>query len=284
VRARAPTPWEEPPDARGVSFALPALTPVVKALLIAEVAVFLVQFVLLEGWFPRASAFLYAAFALGPAQWAEFFPLLPLWQLVSYGFLHSGPQHLLFNLLFLYFLGTMLEREVGGQRFLVFTLTGMAAAGACQLALGLALGQRAPIVGASGGVLAIVCAMATLRPGTRLIFIVVPMTLRTMALIVIAVELFGAVMQLKGQDSGVARFAHLSGGLFGYLAVRRQWLWLEPLRAFAGLRARRAEERQRSDEERLDALLAKIGREGIHALSAGERAFLKRVSRRDGRG
>lgn len=271
--------WEDPPGTRGAGFAMPAMTRVVKWLLISNVAVFVLQWVVLDGWMPRTFAFFRDAFALDPAQWRAF-PLVPLWQLVSYGFLHGGPEHLLFNLLFLYFLGTMLESEIGGRRFLVFYLLSIAIAGACQLGLGFLLGNSAPIVGASGGVLAIVCAMATLRPSMRLIFIIVPVTLRTMALIYLAIELFRAITQLKGAVSNVASFAHLSGALFGYLAVRRNWIWRDPLAEVEGWRERRSEAREASDEERLDALLQKINREGIHTLSSAERAFLKRVSQR----
>lgn len=272
--------WEDPPASGGVSLGLPRLTPVVKALLIANIALFVLQVVVLEGWFQGAYEFSIEAFALVPERWRAGFPLVPLWQLVSYGFLHGGPEHLLFNMLFLFFLGTMLEGEIGGRRFLVFYLLSIALAGAAQLSLGLALGQTAPIVGASGGVLAIVCAMATLRPHLRMIFIVVPMTLRTMALIYLALELFRAVMELKGQVSNVATFAHLSGALFGYLAVKRSWIWRDPLAEVEVWREQRAEARAAGDEERLDALLQKINREGIHALSSAEKAFLKRVSQR----
>lgn len=270
--------WEEPASSR-VPYGMPTLTRAVKALLIANVLAFVLQWVLLDHWFPRAFAFVSDAFALNPAQWLAHAPLLPLWQLVTYAFLHGGPEHLLFNLLFLYFLGTMLEGELGARRFLVFYLAAAAVAGACQLALGLALGHTAPIVGASGGVLAIVCAMATLRPGLRMIFVIVPMTLRTMALIVLALDLFRAVTQLKGETSHVASFAHLSGALFGYLGVRQKWIWADPLEHVDAWRSRRAAAQHASDEERLDELLVKIEREGIHSLSTGERAFLKRVSR-----
>src|SRR5688572_23067059 len=254
--------WEEPDSSRA-PYGMPSMTPAVKFLLIANIAVFVLHFVLLEGWFPRAFDFVIDAFALNPAQWQAWFPLLPLWQLVSYGFLHGGPEHLLFNLLFLYFLGTMLESELGARRFLVFYVIAVAVAGACQLALGLALGQTLPIMGASGGVLAIVCAMATLRPGLRMIFIIVPMTLRTMALIVLALDLFRAISQLKGADSHVASFAHLSGALFGYLAVRRRWIWVDPLTHLDAWRERRVQASRAGDEERLDQLLVKIEREGI---------------------
>lgn len=275
-----PSAWDDPPEARGVPFAAPTLTRVVKGLLIANAAVFVLQWVLLEGWFPRAFEFVVEAFALNPRQWVAHFPLVPVWQLLSYGFLHGGPTHVLFNMLFLYFLGTMLEAEIGGRRFLVFYLVSSALAGACQLALGLALGQAAPIVGASGGVLAVVFAMATLRPGMRVIFILVPVTLRTVALIHLGMDLFGALSQLKGHASDAASFAHLTGALFGFLAVRRRWIWRDPLAEVEDWRERREHERGASDEAQLDELLAKIAREGIHALSSRERAFLKRVSQR----
>ena len=268
--------WEEPEPGRA-SYGMPSLRRAVKGLLIANVAAFVLQWVLLEGWFPRAFEFFGHAFALDPEQWRS--PLLPLWQLVSYGFLHGGPEHLLFNLLALYFLGTMLESELGSRRFLVFYLVALAVAGACQLLLGLALGQTGPIVGASGGVLAVVCAMATLRPGLRVIFVIVPMTLRTMALIIVALDLFGAIAQLKGATSHVASFAHLSGGLLGFLAVRRGWIWRDPLERLDAWREQRVSARREGDQERLDELLVKIKREGIHSLSTRERSFLSRVSK-----
>ncbi|MEA2195508.1 MAG: hypothetical protein QOG42_1942 [Solirubrobacteraceae bacterium] len=39
------------------------------------------------------------------------------WRIVSAGFLHSGILHLAFNMYFLYFLGTLLEPEIGRLRF-----------------------------------------------------------------------------------------------------------------------------------------------------------------------
>lgn len=271
--------WRDPADVRGVPFAAPVLTPVVKRILLVTVGIFLVQALLLDG--KRAGAFFEEAFALVPSTWRDGFPLVPLWQLVTYGFLHGDVFHVLHNMLFLYFLGTMLEETIGGRRFLVFYLVAIALAGLCQLVLGLAVGQALPIIGASGGVLAIVCAMATLRPDMRVIFIVVPLTLRTLALIYVAIDLFNLLMELKrGTSGGVAHFAHLSGALFGWAAVRRSWIWSDPLASLAAWRERRGHERAGSDKERLDELLAKINREGIQSLTGRERAFLKRVSQR----
>ncbi len=265
--------WENPSSA-GVALAVPPLRGVVRGLLIANVAIYLAQELVLQDFFPRVLEWL----VLYPLHWKSI--LLPVWQLVSYGFLHASPMHLVGNMLFLYFLGTMLEDEIGPRRFALFYGLGVVLAGLAQLVLGLALGQLNPILGASGAVLAIVCAMATLRPDTRIIFIIVPLTLKTVALIYVAGDLLRVVNELKGEASGVASFAHLTGALFGFLAVRRGWIWRDPLRELGGWRERLVEEHRASDEERLDELLAKIAREGIHALSAGERAFLKRMSQR----
>jgi membrane associated rhomboid family serine protease len=272
----APT-WEDP-GVRSVSFAPPSMTPVVKTLLIANIAVFLVQMLLINGSAAQAPWEYWAA--LNPAAWVEHFPLVPLWQLVTYGFLHGDPMHILGNMLFLYFLGTMLEGEIGSRRFVAFYAVAIVLAGACQLFVGLALRHYNPIVGASGAVLAIVCAMATMRPQTRVIFIIVPLTLKTLALIYVSLDLFNMLMDLKHGTTGVAHFAHLAGAGFGFASVRRGWIWRDPLQEVEGWRERKREEQQSTDEERLDALLAKISREGIHSLSPRERAFLKRVSQR----
>jgi membrane associated rhomboid family serine protease len=270
-------PWQEPPPPPGTGIAVPRVSPTVKMLLIANVAVFLVDFLLrgtalgqgLTTWLP-----------LVPTVWLDTFPFVPVWQLLTYGFMHADAWHLISNMLFLYFLGTMLENEIGARRFLGFYLVAIVLAGVCQLFLGMWLGHVGLILGASGGVLAIVCAVATLHPTTRIIFILFPITLKTLALLYVGMDVLRVVAEIKGAGTGVASFAHLSGALFGFLAVRRRWIWNDPVAAVEEWRGRRDEERRQEDEEHLDDLLAKINREGIHSLSESERSFLKRVSRR----
>ena len=50
-----------------------------------------------------------------------------LWRLVTSGFLHYGLTHLLFNMLSLYFLGSMLEPAIGRARYLVIYFVSMLA-------------------------------------------------------------------------------------------------------------------------------------------------------------
>ena len=47
------------------------------------------------------------------------------WRIVTSGFLHAGLLHLAFNMYFLYFLGTMLEPEIGRLRFAAIYLVSL---------------------------------------------------------------------------------------------------------------------------------------------------------------
>lgn len=212
-------------------------------------------------------------------------PWFPVWQLVSYGFLHSkdSPLHLLFNMLGLYFFGGMLERLIGGRRFLVFFLAAIAVGGAAQLALSLALGESVPVVGASGAVVFLVVAMAVLRPSMTILMMFVPARLWVVAVIYVALDLLGLLDALSSPGhAGVAYMVHLAGAAFGFAAAKLGWLWFDPLAAWQSHKAAKQVEDLRSDEDKLDELLGRIHREGIGALSKREREFLKRMSARRG--
>jgi len=268
-------------DGPSYRLAFPSLTPMVRRLLIATAAVFGVQYALSfaapwDAWVTRI-------LGLDPLVWRRFFPFVPFWQLVTYGFLHSTGElrHLLYNLLLLYFFGTMLEERLGGRRFVVTYLAAMVAGGALHLLLELVFGPGPPAIGASGAVLGITIACAVLMPDAQVILLFVPVKLKWVALALVAIDVFGVLEQMKhaGWDP-TAHYVHLGGALYGFLAARKGWLWKDPISRLEARRAIAREERRVSDEERMDELLAKIHREGLNALSRGEKEFLRRMSQR----
>ncbi len=276
--------WEEPPAYRSsVELGMPGLTPAVRALILANAAVFGVMFVL-SLWEGTAEfvGTMQSWLGITPAHWD--FPVLPVWQVVTWGFLHAlnNPFHILYNMLGLYFLGTLLEGIVGSKRFLATYFGGLLFSGIVTLATGLLFepSSEVPTIGASGAIMCIVVAAAVMRPQTRIIFFIVPMTLRTLALIYVGIDVFFLLSQIRFGPSGVAHLAHLAGAGWGFWIARRGWIWIDPLAALRRRQQQMEREREHSDEERLDRLLAKINREGIHSLSARERGFLKRVSKR----
>jgi membrane associated rhomboid family serine protease len=281
---RSQADWQDPPPGTGggMQFAMPSMTPVVKRLIVVNVALFLIGVLLNFEQTRGVWEGVVEIGALDPAKWKDWFPLVPVWQLVTYGFLHSigSPFHVLGNMLFLYFLGTMLEGIIGSRRFLATYASGLLVAGLVTLAVGLFQADPPLTLGASGAVLCVVVATAVLRPDTRVIFMIFPITLKTLALIYIGIDLLGVLSRMQGAGSNVAHGAHLAGAAWGFLIARRGMIWRDPVSDYESWRDERGEKRREEDDERLDRLLAKIHHEGIHSLSAAEKAFLKHASKR----
>ncbi|KLD76655.1 rhomboid family intramembrane serine protease [Xanthomonas hyacinthi] len=196
----------------------PRLPPVTQALLIGNVVVFLLQLLLGDDTF--------APFMLWPI--SDFDAFSPgqnfqIWQLLTYGFLHGGFSHLLFNMLALYMFGGPLEQTWGNKRFLTYYLVCVAGAGLCQLLVGWWMvsngGDPYPTLGASGGIFGLLLAFGMLFPNQRvmLLFPPIPMKARTFVIVFGALEL---IMGFTGWQPGVAHFAHLGGMLFGWLLIR----------------------------------------------------------------
>ncbi len=262
-----------------VSF--PRLTPAVKGLLIVLAAIHLVTFVLF-----MASESLYESvitpLQLDPDAWTAGFPLVPVWQVFTYGLLHSAVDvmHLLGNLLMLYFFGTMLEEELGTRRFLLTYVSAQVAGAAVFLAAAW-LGMRtAPAVGASGACYGVMIAVATMFPARTVYLLFVPIALKWLALIILVVTVFSGLVQMKYGAAGTAHLVHFGGIVYGFLAVRSGLVQKDPVEILERRRAVHEVERSQSDAQRVDDLLAKISREGIGSLSKGERDFLKKASAR----
>ncbi len=186
------------------------MPPVTRALLIGNVAVFLLQnnFSLVE------------SFALWPPAPGDFAsPGFAPWQLVTYSFLHGGFSHLLFNMFGLYMFGSEVERLFGSRFFLWYYVASVVAAGITHLVVtSLAGGPPIPVVGASGGIYGLLLAFGVYFPQRRVVLLIppIPMKARTFVVVFALVELFFGV---TGTASGVAHFAHLGGMLGGWLMI-----------------------------------------------------------------
>ena len=245
----------------------------VSLLIIANVAVFILQEIA-----TRVHPELFHLLALSREGIAE----SRYWQLVTYMFLHGGALHLLVNMLGLYFAGREVESLCGPKHLLGIYFAGGILGGAAQLIAGPATIE---IVGASGGVCAVLLAFSTLLPEleiTALIFFVIPLRMKAKWLgrAVIATSV---VFQLfaTGHDP-VAHVAHLGGALAGWFYTRRLGYgspfflqsWFRDRQ-----RSRRRLEAMSSTEfisEEIDPILDKIAREGIHSLTRSERRALER--------
>ncbi len=201
-----------------------ALTPVVKVLLIVNVALFAIQ-----AWGPGFGIDLpllqYGA--LWPIG-ADFFRP---WQLVSYGFLHGNLFHLFFNMFGLWMFGTLLEKVWGSRRFTLFYFTCVIGAGMVQLVVATLAAREGtvyPTIGASGGVFGILLGFAMMFPNMRIMLLIPPIPIRAKYFVIIygAIELYLGVTNTL---SGIAHFAHLGGMVFALILIL-YWRMKDPVR------------------------------------------------------
>ncbi|MGE5178147.1 MAG: rhomboid family intramembrane serine protease [Bacteroidota bacterium] len=200
--------WREPrPFALGGP-----LTPAVKALLIANVAVFLFQMLART----LAQVSLERLFGLVPYEVTHH---LFLWQLVTYMFLHGGLMHIGFNMLALWMFGTELEYLWGTNRFTRFYfITGIGAAICSTL---VQWNSLIPTIGASGAIYGLLAAYGLLFPDRIiLLFFIIPIQAKYMMILYGLMEFYMAV---TASGTGVAHVAHLGGMLFGWLYIRHGW-------------------------------------------------------------
>ena len=103
---------------------------------------------------------------------------------------------------------------MGPKKFTALFFASGIAAGLGQVGLALATGEQAAVLGASGAIMAIMGVLSITAPDLKvLLFFVIPMSVRTLTILVAVFSLF--FVASGGILSGVAHFAHLVGLFIG---------------------------------------------------------------------
>jgi membrane associated rhomboid family serine protease len=222
------------------------------------------------------------------------------WTVITYMFVHWDFMHLLFNMLWLYWFGSIFKEFLGAPKLLAtYLLGGIAGAVFYLVAYNtLPLFENSAglsfAIGASASTMAITIATATLLPDYSLpLLFFGPVRLKWIALITLLLDL----INISGSNAG-GHIAHLGGAVFGffYIIALRQGhdlsAWLQrilfPARSGRGAtipkRPRGPSDedfirRRNQQQDRLDELLDKIGKSGYESLSDEEKDFLFRASK-----
>lgn len=185
--------------------------PAIKALLIINLAMFLLQNI-----GPSFSDITSDYFALHPLMSGKIYP----WQVLTYQFMHQGFGHIFFNMFALWMFGMELENLWGTKRFITYYLLAGIGAGIAHLLVGYFFpGSAGAVVGASGAINGILIGFAMMFPDRPIMMFpfFIPIPAKYLIMIFIAIDLFSGLM---GSKSGVAHFAHLGGGLTGFLLLK----------------------------------------------------------------
>lgn len=194
------------------------------------------------------------------------------WTLVTYMFTQYDVLHILFNMLALYWFGSLLSLRFTQRRVLTLYFIGGLAGAAFYLG-GAALFARlsGELLGSSAAVMAIMVTAAVMMPDYEIgLLLIGNVKLKWVAVATLVIFAIG----LTGNNAG-GHVAHLGGMLAGLiygLAYRNR----ERRQIEANIRRKEV----RTDMQNLDALLDKVKRSGYSSLTSREKEMLTAISGR----
>lgn len=153
-------------------------------------------------------------FLLTPSAWTQ------VWRFLTAIFLHAGVGHLFYNLFALALFGSILERLIGGKRFLiVFFVSGI-------LANVFSVFFYPASLGASGAIFGVIGALIAVRPMLVVWAFGLPMPIFIAGILWAGGDLMGAIGYFTGNPiDNTGNLAHLSGMFIGLVfgLVFRNW-------------------------------------------------------------
>lgn len=221
------------------------------------------------------------------------------WTLITYMFLHEGFIHILFNMLWLYWFGSLFQQYLGNSKTWQAYLLGGIFGGVIYIvafnvfpAFSVQLGN-AYALGASAGVLSLVFAAATLLPDYQVVlFLLGPVRLKYIALVSVFIDL----LSIPNGNAG-GHIAHLGGAFFGFLFVKMLYsnskmpATLDAIFSTLGklfvrkpsnvkIHYRSGKEvNAKPAQQEIDTILEKISKNGYDSLSKKEKEILFRAGR-----
>jgi len=184
------------------------ITPLVRSLLIVNVAVFLIQNL-------GARFYVTQYLSLWPIDTPYFRP----YQFFTYMFAHSRTDilHIIFNMLTLIFFAPALEYLWGDKKFLFFYLAVGLGAGMIYAGLNFVLAiPTGPMVGASGALYGVLMAYGLLFPENIVSLFIIPIKAKYLVFVV------GFITFIFDSSGTVAHLAHF-GGAFVALVIISYW-------------------------------------------------------------
>ncbi len=236
------------------------------------------------------------------------FRRLEVWRFVGFQFLHGGLTHLLFNMVGLFFFGSLVERYLGSKRYLAFYLLCGIFGALMYLLLNLGgyitalkFGQSVaipgllfnspstPLIGASAGVFGVLMAGAFLAPNAIvLLFFILPMRLATLAYALVIIALINVIF---GGNNAGGEAGHLGGAIAGFYFIRHPHHLhgffdfmgrIDPTsHHYRGKRRRFGRGPKKESRSDIDRILDKISDRGLHSLTDKEKRLLRDASKRD---
>lgn len=219
--------------------------------------------------------------------------ILQPWSILTYMFLHDGFFHILFNMLWFFWLGNIFQEYLGNKKLYQAFFGGGIFGGLffmiCYNIFPFFSQNISSTfaLGASAGVLSVVVATATLLPEYPIqLFLFGTVRLKWIALVSVVIDL----LSITGSNSG-GHLAHLGGAIFGFMYIKYIYgkivlpNWIENLfipkskiKIHYSSNQKTTKNNEPSQDD-IDMILDKISKSGYDSLSKKEKDILFKASK-----
>jgi membrane associated rhomboid family serine protease len=212
------------------------------------------------------------------------------WTIITYMFLQREVFHVLFNLLWLYWMG-MIFMDFLNKRQFIFTYVAGGIAGALLYLLAYNtlpafsdLSQKSFLLGSSASVMAIVIGTATLVPDyTIRLLLFGAVRLKYLAIAYFALDIIG----MGGGNPG-GSIAHIGGAILGFVFIKQlnngsdlsKILKKRSKLKVVPNKSKIRSETIQTDQDTIDNILDKISKSGYESLSKNEKDALFKASKK----
>ena len=217
------------------------------------------------------------------------------WSIITYFFLHLNFMHILWNMLFLYWFGKIIQDNIGNNALISLYVLGGIIGGLLFMAIYNIIpyyGERVPeslMLGASAGVFSVVVGSATLLPNYSFYLLLIgPVRIKYIALFYVLLSFF----DVAGSNAG-GEIAHMGGAIIGYIYIKKlqngidigQGL-INIINLFKNNKVSEVRDEkdtnifEESSQDEIDKILDKISESGYSSLTKDEKERLFNASKK----
>jgi membrane associated rhomboid family serine protease len=215
--------------------------------------------------------------------------LTHFWTPITYMFMHDGIWHIVMNMIWFYWMGSLFEEYLGAKKLLhLYILGGLAGAIFFIASFNLfplfaSVRVGGTVVGASASIMAIIVGTATLLPDYTIFFMFIgPVRLKWLAAVFVLIDL----LSLASSNAG-GEFSHLGGALMGFVYIKQlqsgndigEWFGklFKPRRHLKIVSNNLKNTNTKPRQDEIDRILDKISATGVESLSTHEKDTLSKL-------
>ena len=273
----------------------------VELLNIAEKIILLNVIIFIIPFFIKTFFFLFNLESFDLIYWLKLSPdiltfIFTPWTIITYGFIHGGISHILWNMILLYFSSRFFLNLFPAEKFLNTYFLGIILGGIIFLfsfsIFPVFKNSYANLIGSSAGVMSVLIFVCTYSPDQEIRIIFFNLKLKYLGIALVLID----IIQIPSGNAG-GNLAHLGGSLFGFIYANQlkngndiglffekflfsfYKFFKKPVKLKTVHKNKNPNQNSIDKQKRVDDILDKISNSGYDSLSKEEKDFLFKIGK-----